>query len=245
MIVAAKTHKGLVREKNEDCFFVDETTYRLFIVADGMGGHKAGEIASNKAVEIVKSELLGSISEETLEVSMKRAFEKANESIFEDASASEEMEGMGTTLTVVYVDGDLLHFGHIGDSRAYFISEEKLEQITTDHTLVEQLILNGTLTREEAATHPNRNVITKAVGVDKSLKMDYLVRKKEHNRILMCSDGLTDSLNDEEIYEIISESPTAMESVNSLVEKSNEKGGHDNITVVLIDFNEKVREVEA
>ncbi len=244
MIVAAKTHKGLVREKNEDCFFIDDVTFKLFVVADGMGGHKAGEIASHEAVEILKKELLSVVSEEKIEETMGLAFDNANDSIYEQASASEDMEGMGTTLTALYISGEQLHFAHIGDSRAYFVSDKKLEQITTDHTLVEQLILNGTLTREEAATHPNRNVITKAVGVDNKITMDYFVRDKEYDKVLLCSDGLTDSLNDEEIFELISRSETASKAVNNLVEESNAKGGHDNITVVLIDFNEKVREVE-
>lgn len=245
MIVAAKTHKGLVREKNEDCFFIDDMTYKLFIVADGMGGHKAGEIASHEAVERMKKELLPEISEDKIEEVMRLAFDNANSSIYEQASTSEDMEGMGTTLTALYIDGGQLHFAHIGDSRAYFIGDDKLEQITTDHTLVEQLILNGTLSREEAATHPNRNVITKAVGVDKTITMDYFVRNKDFSRVLLCSDGLTDSLNDGEIFELVSKSETASAAVNLLVEQSNEKGGHDNITVVLIDFNEKVRGVEA
>lgn len=245
MIVAAKTHKGLVREKNEDCFFIDDMTYKLFVVADGMGGHKAGEIASHEAVEIMKNELLANISADKIEEIMGLAFDNANSSIYKQARTSEEMDGMGTTLTALYINDELLHFAHIGDSRAYFIGEDKLEQITTDHTLVEQLILNGTLSREEAATHPNRNVITKAVGVDKTITMDYFVRNKDHARVLLCSDGLTDSLNDEEIFEIVKTSGTSSDAVNKLVDQSNEKGGHDNITVVLIDFNEKVREVEA
>lgn len=245
MIVAANTHKGLVREKNEDCFFIDDQSYKLFIVADGMGGHKAGEIASHEAVEIIKKEMLLSEIETTIEETMRQSFEKANTKIFNMASESTDMEGMGTTLTVMYVNDGLLHFAHIGDSRAYFVGESALEQITTDHTLVEQLILNGTLSREEAAKHPNRNVITKAVGVDKTLSIDYYVKNNEKQRILLCSDGLTDSLNDEEIFEVISNNATASEAVNALVEQSNQKGGHDNITVVLIDFSEKVREVEA
>ncbi|MBN2898270.1 MAG: Stp1/IreP family PP2C-type Ser/Thr phosphatase [Clostridia bacterium] len=245
MIVAAKTHKGLVRDKNEDCFFIDDIAYRLFVVADGMGGHKAGEIASREAVQIIKEELLSGKTENSVEETMKSAFQKANKKIYDMASDSEEMEGMGTTLTVMYVADHLLHFAHIGDSRAYFIGDQALEQITTDHTLVEQLILNGTLSRKEAATHPNRNVITKAVGVDKTLSADYYVKNNDNKRVLICSDGLTDSLNDEEIFEIISRNATASDAANALVEQSNQKGGHDNITVVLIDFNEKVREVEA
>jgi protein phosphatase len=145
----------------------------------------------------------------------------------------------------LFVEGETLHFGHIGDSRAYFVGEEKLEQITTDHTLVEQLILNGTLAREDAGKHPNRNVITRAVGVDKSLEIDYFTRNKEQERLLLCSDGLTDSLNDDEIFEIVKNSETLADAVQSLVAHSNQKGGHDNITVVLIEFSEKVREVEA
>ncbi len=245
MIVAAKTHRGQVREKNEDCFFIDDKTYRLFVVADGMGGHKAGEIASHEAVEVVKQELLTERSTEDIETAMVTSFNKANQRIFEQAHASDELEGMGTTLTVLYVEDEVLHLAHIGDSRAYFVGETELKQITTDHTLVEQLILNGTLSREEAATHPNRNVITRAVGVDKSLTIDYMIKEREYERVLLCSDGLTDSLNDEEIFEIVNGTETASEAVNLLVEQSNEKGGHDNITVVLINFNEKVREVEA
>ena len=245
MIVAASTHKGLVREKNEDCFFIDDQFYKLFIVADGMGGHKAGEIASHEAVEIIKVEMLSALSDDAIEETMKNSFIKANEKIYKMAAESDDMDGMGTTLTVMYVNDALLHFAHIGDSRAYFVGDSALEQITTDHTLVEQLILNGTLSREEAASHPNRNVITKAVGVDKTLSMDYYVKNNEKQRVLLCSDGLTDSLNDEEIFEVISCNATASEAVNALVEESNQKGGHDNITVVLIDFNEKVREVEA
>ena len=147
MIIAAKTHKGLVREKNEDCFFIDDMTYKLFVVADGMGGHKAGEIASNEAVETIKNELLSEISEDKIEEVMHQAFENANGSIYEQSGTSEDMEGMGTTLTALYINGEQLHFAHIGDSRAYFVGDSKLEQITTDHTLVEQLILNGTLSR--------------------------------------------------------------------------------------------------
>jgi len=245
VIVAAKTHRGLVREKNEDCFYIDDTSYRLFVVADGMGGHKAGEIASHEAVEIMKEHLLVRNELPSIEIEMKGAFEQANKRIFDMAHASDDMEGMGTTLTVLYVEDTCFHIGHIGDSRAYFVGPSSLEQITTDHTLVEQLIINGTLSRDQASSHPNRNVITKAVGVDKTLEIDYFVKEKQAQGVLLCSDGLTDSLSDVEILDIISKNETVSDAVNALVEASNNKGGHDNITVVLIDFNEKAREVES
>jgi len=247
VIVAAKTNKGLVREKNEDCFFIDNNDYRLFVVADGMGGHKAGEVASREAVKKVKEILLSRDmnSEDDVVSFMERAFSEANSLIFGLSSANDEYEGMGTTLTLAYVFGESIYIGHIGDSRVYILDELNFAQVTTDHTLVEELIKSGTLDRSKAKDHPNKNVITKAVGVSEKIDFDlFKLEKGGLNKVLLCSDGLTDSLNDDEIKDIILKEREINETVNELIEASNNKGGHDNITAIVFTFDNENGKVE-
>jgi protein phosphatase len=247
VIVAAKTNKGLVREKNEDCFFIDNIEYKLFVVADGMGGHKAGEVASREAVKKVKEVLFKKNEAEEDEVLklIEKAFDEANSLIFELSSSNGEYDGMGTTLTLAYVFDEFIYIGHIGDSRAYILDESELKQITTDHTLVEELIKSGTLERSKAKDHPNKNVITKAVGVSSKIEFDlFKLNKDGLNKVLLCSDGLTDSLNDDEIKEILLKKGEINEIVNDLIEASNEKGGHDNITAIVFTFDKENGKVE-
>ncbi len=242
MFLDAKTDRGLIRKKNEDFYFIDDKDYRLFLVADGMGGHKAGEVASHKAVEVISSEILNRDSDTDVKTAIFTAVKNANEKIYNMSSEFSDMDGMGTTLTLFYVESGTLHFAHIGDSRAYFVEGDKIKQLTTDHTLVEQFIMNGTLRRDEIKDHPKKHVLIKALGVEKNIDFDYLDYfeiENEKKPVLLCSDGLTDYVTDEEIFNIIMQNRNTGNISQKLVEEANIRGGHDNVTAIFVDFSTK------
>jgi protein phosphatase len=232
-----------VRPGNEDSYLVGND---VFAVADGMGGHQAGEIASDAALEPLRElDIPGMADPAEVGEALAAAVRQANTLVVERAQADPALEGMGTTLTAIAVREGQLHVAHVGDSRAYLLRQnEKMSQLTTDHTLVERLIQEGRLSRDEAATHPQRNVITRAIGHEPTVDVEVLppITLQEGDQILLCSDGLSGPVDDESISHILSETPSGEAAVNGLLAQANAAGGPDNITAVLLRVGERWKE---
>jgi protein phosphatase len=235
-----KTNVGRIRTINEDNFCVDREI-NLFVVADGMGGHKAGEIASNTAVEIIKDALHQQLEAQKEEPADKKellgkAIEAANAEIYRKAQEKESMKGMGTTVTLALIDEDLAYFANVGDSRAYLIRESTIEQITDDHSWVNEQVKNNLLSKEEARIHRFRNIITRALGIGEKVEADFFERKLQKNDfLLLCSDGLNTMLEDEEIKNIILKNKANLKKCcQNLIKEANRRGGEDNITVIVV-----------
>lgn len=239
MNVSAATSVGRIRSLNEDAYFVSEPDASgavLAIVADGMGGHNAGEIASGKAVGIVQQNFAGNIGENAKEFLLS-AVEDANRKIYEMSIKKDDLSGMGTTITACVATKDRVTAVQVGDSRLYLIRTGTITQITKDHSLVEMLLENGTITEEEAKQHPQKNIITRAVGTDKSVEADvYEFATEEKDVILLCSDGLVNMVDDETIRTVIDKSKSLDIAADTLVKEAERAGGTDNITVILIRF---------
>ncbi|MBV8951903.1 MAG: Stp1/IreP family PP2C-type Ser/Thr phosphatase [Actinobacteria bacterium] len=229
LLAGAASDVGRVREGNEDAVRVDERLH-LFAVADGMGGHRAGEVASATALEALRAAVAAGrpISE---------AIESANAAVFAKAHDDENLRGMGTTLTAaVLSDGDSIVIGHVGDSRAYRFHEDELEQITEDHSLVEELVREGRLTPEQAVVHPQRSIITRALGVDEDVQVDvYPIELSVGDRVLLCSDGLTTMVRPTDIARILRREHDPQRAAEMLVDAANAAGGEDNVTAVVLD----------
>lgn len=240
MQYAARTHIGLVRQLNEDSYAVEAglRPYGVAVVADGMGGHLAGEVASSLAIETVLTQLKNSSFEaETNDVSdlLVDAMQVANRIVHERASTSSGLSGMGTTLVVALFDEQEFYLGHIGDSRAYLFQQGELVQLTDDHTLVNELFKNGQLTEEEASAHPQRNIVTRAVGTDETVQADLHHRTwTEGDILLICSDGLTNMVRSDDLSDILSGSDRLEAKVDALIDRALAAGGHDNITAVAL-----------
>ena len=236
MEVSSATSVGRIRPLNEDSYFVsepDQSGTVLAIVADGMGGHNAGEVASGKAVGIVQKDVLGKCGKNAKDVLVK-AVNDANREIYEMSVNARNLSGMGTTMTACVAEEHNVTAVQVGDSRLYLIRGEKITQITKDHSLVEMLLENGKITKEEARRHPQKNIITRAVGTDKTVEADiYEFRAEAGDVILLCSDGLVNMVEDEEIINL---SETLNDAANKLVAEAETAGGTDNITVILIRF---------
>ncbi|MCX8007765.1 MAG: Stp1/IreP family PP2C-type Ser/Thr phosphatase [Coriobacteriia bacterium] len=229
---AGASDVGLVRTGNEDAYLMEPP---LFAVADGLGGHQAGEIASTLAVET----LYAHAPKRADAKGLARAVRAANAAVIEAAEQGRGREGMGTTLTAAMVEGTRIAVAHVGDSRAYLLSRGSLVQITQDHSLVADMVRSGTLTHEAARVHPNRSVITRALGSDPNMIADAIeVDAAQGDRLLLCTDGLTGMLDDAAIQEILRTAPSPKAAVTRLVAAANEAGGHDNITVVVVDITE-------
>jgi len=234
------THKGMVRKNNEDSFacFPKEVGKlpNLAIVADGMGGHQAGEVASRLAIDFFVEHI------ENYDGDVKNYFELmsealdfANYKVFETALFNHEYFGMGTTFVAACVVDGLVHIAHVGDSRLYEISSGRVELLTVDHTYANEMVRAGYLTEEEGMNHPKRHALTKAVGVDRTVEVDaYFVPHASDSVLLMCSDGLTEMVKEDEILEIIEGASGFAEAAETLIARANAYGGVDNITVVLI-----------
>ena len=239
MEVSSATSVGRIRPLNEDSYFVsepDQSGTVLAIVADGMGGHNAGEVASGKAVGIVQKDVLGKCGKNAKDVLVK-AVNDANREIYEMSVNARNLSGMGTTRTACVAEEHNVTAVQVGDSRLYLIRGEKITQITKDHSLVEMLLENGKITKEEARRHPQKNIITRAVGTDKTVEADiYEFRAEAGDIILLCSDGLVNMVEDEEILSVINLSETLNDAANKLVAEAETAGGTDNITVILIRF---------
>lgn len=234
---AGATDTGRVRQGNEDSFHRGDS---VFAVADGMGGHLAGEVASETALEPIAS-LDGRVfsdAEEALHA-LRQAVRDANTAVARKASDDPAFRGMGTTLTAAMVEGRRLHLAHVGDSRAYLLRHGELNQITDDHTLVQHLINEGQITKDEAATHPQRSIITRAIGVSIDVDVDAMTLELEQGDVvLLCSDGLTGVVDDDRIAETLKRFPDLDQAIATLVDLANENGGPDNITVLLLRYDE-------
>jgi PPM family protein phosphatase len=226
---AALTDPGRKRRRNEDSFVVDPP---LFVVADGMGGAQAGEVASRLAAASFRE--FHEADELEPEPRLEAIIQEANRRIFERARHDTGLSGMGTTVTAALLGESAIAIGHVGDSRAYRIREGELEQLTQDHSLVADLIRSGRLTPEEAEDHPQRSVITRALGTDPDVDVDtFLVETKPGDLFLICSDGLTSMVPEEEILETLRGSPSLEQAAKALVKAANKQGGEDNITVII------------
>jgi serine/threonine protein phosphatase PrpC len=226
------TDVGRVRDHNEDGFMVDDSL-GLVALADGMGGHRAGEVASAAALDALRI-AFGAGSR------IDDAVAAANDIVYEQSLANDTLRGMGTTLTAAAfgVDGTLL-LGHVGDSRAYLLRDDSLERVTTDHSLVEELIEAGEITREEAETDSRRSMITRAIGLEPGVLVDLeTVELREGDRLLLCSDGLTDMVREQEVAELLRSEHDPAAAAQRLVDAANDAGGVDNITVVVVDLEE-------
>lgn len=233
------TNIGKKRKLNQDFIYTSEQPVgklpNVFIVADGMGGHKAGDYASKVTVETIVEEIRKS-EESQAAIVLDHAIRTANALIRKCAEESPDLEGMGTTVVAATCDGDILQVANVGDSRLYIANHREIRQITRDHSLVEEMVRMGGIGREEARNHPDKNIITRAVGADDTIKPDFFTVKLDYgDTVLMCTDGLTNMLEDEEIRMILEESRDMVEKAEELVKAANEKGGKDNISVILID----------
>jgi protein phosphatase len=239
-----QTDPGRTRENNEDSVAFDEPT-RLAVLADGMGGYNAGEIASGMATAFIKSEMarwLSEVGQHAQGKEIRRALEicvdNANLSIFSAANSNSHYSGMGTTLVVGVFQGTTLLLGHIGDSRCYRLRGRQFAQITKDHSLLQEQIDSGLLTLEQAATAPNKNLVTRALGVEDAVMLELNEYQVQPGDLyLMCSDGLTDMVDDAEISNILEGSSSMEQKADRLVSVANEHGGRDNITVLLVQVD--------
>ena len=234
----AKTDIGAMRKTNQDYIFCSMKPVgslpNLFIVADGMGGHKAGDLASRYTVEEFLNVVEASESENPISI-IEEAVRKSNIALINKSKESIDYEGIGTTLVVATFIRNSLYIANVGDSRLYCINND-IQQITRDHSLVEEMINLGELDRKNARTHENKNIITRAVGVDSEVVADFFeVDYSKDDIILMCSDGLSNMIDDEDIKRIINESTDLEAACNMLIETANANGGRDNISVILID----------
>ncbi|MFN2389175.1 MAG: Stp1/IreP family PP2C-type Ser/Thr phosphatase [Actinomycetota bacterium] len=228
--VGAKTDVGKHRRGNEDAYLVQSP---LFGVADGMGGHLAGDVASATAIGVISDgSRAGSLEPDTL----KTLLQQANSEIWSKASSDPSLSGMGTTCTLLVIEDGNAHLAHVGDSRAYLLRGGTLEQMSEDHTLVARMVREGRIRSDEAQHHPQRNVITRALGVDEQVEVDVLSFELEAgDRIILCSDGLTSMVENDAIRDALASTDDPQEAAEALVDAANAAGGEDNITVVVVD----------
>ncbi|SDK43091.1 Stp1/IreP family PP2C-type Ser/Thr phosphatase [Natronincola ferrireducens] len=242
MKAAAITDVGKVREINEDNYCIYENDIGLYMVADGMGGHKGGEVASSIAIHRIKDHITKHIEEELAELEgpaieglIFEAFNRANREVYNKAKEDLNCEGMGTTVTMALIANNKLYIGHVGDSRGYLLRNNTLEQITQDHSLVAELVRNGSITEREAMKHPQKNIITRSLGTDENIKVDiFSVEFHEGDILILCTDGLTNFVDRYELEKILLETDDCVEVCNTLVSLANQRGGYDNITVVIV-----------
>ena len=233
----AKTDIGRVRSMNQDAYYysVDPVGNlpNLFIVADGMGGHKAGDYASRTSISsFVK--FARNAKETTPSRIIDQGIMAVNQAIYSKSLEDSRYEGMGTTIVVAYIVGNQLFAANVGDSRLYLIGEEA-SQVTEDHSYVAEMVRAGEMTKEQARNHPRKNIITRAIGVSEDVNADYFeVDLQPGDKILLCSDGLTNMLTDEEIYRVITQTPVE-EAPSVLIDEANSNGGYDNVTALVIE----------
>jgi len=234
------TDVGKKRLLNEDSVCVREgnigSLQNFFMVADGMGGHKAGDRASKEAVAVMIDSIERNQSKDPKTI-LKEALEAANRQVFQDAGNNDELEGMGTTVVAATIWDRKLYVMNVGDSRLYLMSGGEISQITVDHSLVEELVRKGVLAKEKARNHPKKNIITRAVGVMTDVEPDFFeVDLKAGDKILLCSDGLSNMLEDSDLLRITCCEGALEDKAKLLVDEANDNGGKDNISVILIDY---------
>ena len=240
MKIAGKTDIGMVRSSNQDFYLTGEISNSVSwaVVCDGMGGANGGNIASETAAKTVSDQIKMSYRNEMSSNSIKyllmSAITAANSDVYDMAMKDESLSGMGTTVVAAIVINGMAYIAHAGDSRAYVIGDNSITQVTRDHSIVQSMIENGEITEEEAKTHPNRNVITRALGVTEKIDIDYNeIQLDTDQSLLICTDGLTNFVENKQILEIIGNNKF-YEYPEKLIEKANENGGGDNITVVMM-----------
>ena len=235
LVFAAATDVGRMRKNNEDSYLSSKP---VAAVADGMGGHSAGEVASAIAIEELAA--LGRrgpwVNETDATDDLKQAILRANRRIREMAASDRKLNGMGTTLVALLEDGDMVHVANVGDSRGYLLRQGELSQVTVDHSLVQELVDDGRLSPEDAERHPQRSVITRALGIDPEVEFDLFTYKLQvGDRLLLCSDGLSDVVEPAQIRKVLLRVRSAQRAARELVTVANEQGGPDNITVIVVD----------
>ncbi len=239
IVFAAKTDIGKVRKVNQDFYVASGDRPQLFIQCDGMGGHQSGDIASRTAAESIATyvRLQGTmdLDEKKAERILKNAVSYANNMVYTRSCGAQELAGMGTTADVCLVDFDMLYIVHVGDSRVYRLREGSLSLLTKDHSLVQELLEKGLITEEEAESHPDKNVITRAVGTNQKVKTDFLATDiRTGDILLMCSDGLSNMLTEREIKNLLISGENPEEITDNLLSAANLNGGRDNITAIVI-----------
>ena len=239
-MVFAKSDIGKVRELNQDSYYISQETEepKLYLLADGMGGYKGGEIASKMAIDSAKKYIQNNFEgivkekEEILKL-IKNAVEYANMVVYEKSKENKELEGMGTTLEIVLIYNNKAYIGHIGDSRIYRIRKSFIRKLTQDHSYVQKLVKDGTITQEQAVHHPQKNMLMKALGCNAFVEPDVMVKGfLKEDILVMTSDGLTNMVSQEEIFKQAKKD--IEQAPKELVKQANENGGYDNITVVVI-----------
>lgn len=260
---ASRTHTGMVRSKNEDSLFAIDNresgksqfnSFGIYIIADGMGGHQGGEIASEIATRVVSTTLSDNITRigefQSPFSLVKEAIEKANKEIYKVAGTRQELRSMGTTITMGLRLGNELYIGHVGDSRAYLVRGQEIKQLTADHSLIAQLLEEGTITPEQASIHPDRGKILRCLGQSGKVNVgSYYQDGKEEKLILknndcliFCSDGLTNYISNNEIFAYVTTHQTAARVCNKLVDLANNRGGEDNISVIVVRVNAELND---
>lgn len=230
--------KGIRREKNEDSYTVRDESIgalkNLYAVCDGMGGHKAGEIASQTAIDVLVENVYNHDYEDAVSV-LQDSITEANKEVFAIANSDISKNGMGTTLVAATIDGNEMTVANVGDSRLYVVSKDKIRQITLDHSVVEELLRSGAITEDSIVYHREKHKITRAVGAEDTVNIDFFhYTLAQDDYVLLCSDGLTNEVKNEEIFSVVNGEGTVEDKAKTLVCLANEHGGNDNITVLLI-----------
>lgn len=242
------TDRGKVRNYNEDAGGVFYNFYGqlLAIVADGMGGHQAGDVASQMAISLMEEKWLQSNKVNSIEEAeqwLSKAITEVNESIYAYAIQNSEYEGMGTTVVVIVCTDVFTTISHIGDSRCYVYGENRFRQITEDHSLVNELVRSGQISKDDAEHHPRKNVLLRALGTEESVTADIQTIETEMgNKLLLCSDGLTNKVSDDELAEFIKSSRDVKEIGQDMIDLANERGGEDNITLLVVYHDSTLKE---
>ena len=237
-----KSVAGMQRENNEDSIYVggdNKEVKNIFIVADGMGGHNAGEVASrlaiDKFIEYISPHFKNGIDSETVLDVLLEGVVYANRVIYNEAVSDESRNGMGTTFTCACLNNGKMYAVHVGDSRIYILTDGSLKQVSNDHSFVMEMVRQGKLTPQEAANSPKRNIITRAVGSEEKIDVDTIIKELKYGDVvLICSDGLSTMVNDREIEEIMNKHSDAEKTIEALIEKANKNGGKDNISAIII-----------
>ena len=237
----AKSDVGKVREMNQDSYYISQSLddVQIYMLADGMGGYKGGEIASNLAIQSAKNYILNNFKDipkdrESIIQLLASSIEYANMVVFEKSKENKELQNMGTTIEIVLIYGNKAFIGHVGDSRIYRIRKSFIRKLTQDHSYVQKLVKDGTITQEEAKHHPQKNMLMKALGCNAFVEPDILVRGFLKDDIyIMCSDGLSNLVEQEEMYDVVIKE-NIEQAPKEFVELANKRGGYDNITVAVI-----------
>lgn len=240
------TDRGHVRPHNEDSggIYYNKTNQLLAVIADGMGGHQAGDVASLMATEYIEErwkETIEFSTPESTEAWLLDILNEINNRIYKKSLAKAECEGMGTTIVISICTDEFITIGHVGDSRCYVLNEHGFKQVTNDHSLVNELLRLGEITKEDAEHHPQKNVVLKALGTEEKVTPDITILEwEENNKLLLCTDGLTDKVFENELSDYIEQSKEISKMGNNLIELANARGGEDNISLIIIKHRNSI-----